>query len=194
MTKALFIIDVQNDFIEGGSCPVQGGELVAQRIGAYLRENAASYDHVVGSRDWHTLESDNGGHFAALGEPDFNETWPAHCIAGTPGAAYHSAIDPSLVSVHIFKGQGRPSFSIFEGTTAEQSTMHEQIALLDITEVDIVGIATDHCVFAAASDALDCALSVTVLSDLTAGVSKDASTLAMATLTSRGARVVQSQE
>ena len=72
MTTALFIIDVQNDFCEGGSLAVVGGAAVAAGITEYLEAHREDYDYVIASRDWHDGNSDNGGHFAvAPAEPDF---------------------------------------------------------------------------------------------------------------------------
>src|SRR6478752_5601992 len=97
MGKALFIIDVQNDFTEGGALGVDGGAAVAAALTRYLAEHRDEYTVVLASRDWHDGDSDNGGHFATDAEPDFVETWPVHCVAGTNGAAYHPALDTSRV-------------------------------------------------------------------------------------------------
>ncbi|MCR2828585.1 isochorismatase family protein, partial [Microbacterium sp. zg.Y909] len=85
MGKALFIVDVQNDFTEGGALGVAGGDAVAVAISRHLAASADQYALIVASRDWHDADGDNGGHFAA-GEPDFVDTWPVHCVAGTEGA------------------------------------------------------------------------------------------------------------
>src|SRR4051794_11761299 len=117
MARALFIVDVQNDFTEGGALGVEGGAAVAAGITEYLRQSPDAYDEVIASRDWHHGTDDNGGHFATTEPPDFVVTWPRHCVAGTPGAEYHPALDTSLIDVHVRKGQGFPAYSIFEGTT-----------------------------------------------------------------------------
>jgi nicotinamidase-related amidase len=98
--RALFIIDVQNDFTEGGALGVTGGAAVADGITQYLRAHPDAYDLVIASRDWHDGDNDNDGHFAA-GTPDFIDTWPRHCVAGTPGAEYHPALDTSLIDVNV---------------------------------------------------------------------------------------------
>ena len=113
MTRALFIVDVQNDFTEHGALGVDGGDAVAERITAFLAAHADEYEIVVASRDWHEGDSDNGGHFSA--EPDFIDTWPPHCVADTDGAAYDEGFDTSAVTHHLKKGQGRPAYSLFEG-------------------------------------------------------------------------------
>lgn len=193
MARALFIIDVQNDFVEGGACAVFGGQAVAEGIASLLGgQMSQSYDYVVASRDWHDPDSDNGGHFALAGViPDYAETWPEHCVANTTGAAYHGAIDQTRIDIHVRKGQGRPAFSIFEGITPSGSLLSDEMRSLDINEVDVVGIATDHCVFAAASDALDLGAKVRVLRHLTAGVNRETSEAALTKLESRGVIIVQ---
>ncbi len=187
--RALFIIDVQNDFTEGGALGVAGGAAVAEGITEYLRANPDAYDLVIASRDWHDGDNDNGGHFAT-GAPDFVDTWPRHCVAGTTGAEYHPALDTSLIDVHVKKGQGVPAYSIFEGTTEEGGDL---IDLLDDKGVDVVhvaGIATDYCVLASARDALDAGREVAVLTDLVAGVAPESSRAALGELAAAGAELL----
>jgi nicotinamidase/pyrazinamidase len=192
MSRALLIVDVQNDFTEGGALGVDGGAAVAAGITAYLREHAGDYDVVIASRDWHDGDNDNGGHFAVGAAPDFVESWPRHCVSGTPGADYHPALDTSAIGVHVRKGQGRPAYSMFEGTADDGSPMPEVLARLDVTDVDVVGIATDYCVRASALDAIDFGASVRVLSDLVAGVAPTSSAAALDELRSAGAEVTPS--
>jgi nicotinamidase/pyrazinamidase len=192
MTRALFIIDVQNDFTEGGALGVEGGNAVAAGISEYLRAHPGRYDAVFASRDWHDAANDNGGHFAGADEPDFIETWPVHCVAGTVGAEYHRALDTSGVTVHVRKGQGVPAYSIFEGTTDDGATVPTTLDALGIDEVDVVGIATDYCVLASARDALAAGRRVRVLTDLVAGVAPESSAAALETLVAAGATVEHS--
>lgn len=187
MTRALFIIDVQNDFAEGGALGVDGGGAVAAGITELLREHPDRYDLVIASRDWHNESDDNGGHFAADEGPDYVTTWPVHCVAGTPGADYHPAIDRDLIHVHIAKGQGVPAYSIYEGTTDDGRTVNEVLDEANVTEVDVAGIATDYCVRASALDALADGRTVTVLTDLVAGVAADSSERALQELRAAGA-------
>ncbi|AYF98259.1 isochorismatase family protein [Protaetiibacter intestinalis] len=170
MARALLVIDVQNDFTEGGALGVDGGAAVAEGITEYLRAHPDRYDVVIASRDWHHGDDDNGGHFATDGAPDYVTSWPRHCVGGTPGAEYHPALDTSLIDVHVRKGQGVPAYSIFEGTTDDGVAFPEELDRLGVTQVDVVGIATDYCVRASALDALDAGRAVTVLDDLVAAV------------------------
>lgn len=170
MTRALLVIDVQNDFTEGGALGVDGGAAVAAGISTYLKAHPDCYAAVVASRDWHHGDDDNGGHFATDAAPDFVTTWPSHCVGGTPGAEYHPALDTSLVDVHVKKGQGVPAYSIFEGTTDDGTPFPQLLDSLGVTDVDVVGIATDYCVRASALDAIAAGRTVTVLDDLVAAV------------------------
>lgn len=189
MTSALFIIDVQNDFTEGGALGVEGGAAVAAGIASLLAEHPDRYDYVFASRDWHDGDNDNGGHFAAV--PDFVDSWPEHCVAGTVGAEYHPALDPSAVDVHVRKGQGKPAYSIFEGVTDEGETVPAALDRLGITDVDVAGIATDYCVLASALDTLESGRTVRVLTDLVAGVAAESSAAALVTLDAAGAEIVE---
>jgi nicotinamidase/pyrazinamidase len=189
MPRALLIIDVQNDFTEGGALGVDGGAAVAAAITAHTRTHADEYALVVASRDWHDATGDNGGHFATDAAPNFVTTWPVHCVAGSTGAEYHPAIDASLIDVHVRKGQGVPAYSIFEGTTDEGGTLVGLLDERDIDAVDVVGIATDHCVRASALDALAAGRSARVLSDLVAGVAPDPSAAALAEIVAAGGEV-----
>ncbi len=190
MTKALFIVDVQNDFTEGGALAVSGGDEVARRITAYLRARAGDYAVIVASRDWHDADHDNGGHFHP--EPDFVDSWPVHCVSGTAGAEYDPELDTAAVTHHVKKGQGIPAYSLFEGTTDDGERVSELIERHGILDVDVVGLATDHCVRASALDALAHGRRVRILSDLVAGVGAASSSAALAELQGAGAEVAES--
>lgn len=192
MSRALFIIDVQNDFTEGGALGVDGGAAVAAGVTELLAQHPERYDHVFASRDWHDADGDNGGHFALNAEPDFVTTWPVHCVAGTPGAEYHPALNTDAVSVHVRKGQGSPAYSIFEGTTDDGSAVADKLEELGVIDIDVVGIATDYCVRASALDALEHGRGVRVLTDLVAGVAQESSVAALAELGHAGAEIVES--
>ncbi|MCR2816464.1 isochorismatase family protein [Microbacterium jiangjiandongii] len=191
MSKALFIVDVQNDFTEGGALGVAGGDAVAAAITRHLAASADQYALIVASRDWHDAGGDNGGHFAA-GEPDFVDTWPVHCVAGTEGAEYDPGLVTDAVTHHLKKGQGAPAYSLFEGTTDDGDTVGELLTRHGILEADIAGIATDYCVRASALDAIDHGLRVRVLADLVAGVAPATSEAALAELAHAGAELAES--
>lgn len=189
MAKALFIIDVQNDFTEGGALGVEGGQQVAADITEYIQDTLGDYDYIIASRDWHDEDNDNGGHFAE--KPDFVDTWPEHCVAGSEGAEFHPDLDTSRVNIQIFKGQGEPAYSIFEGSAPDGRSTLEILNSLDIDDIDIAGIATDHCVRASALDALDEGFNVRVLKDLVAGVAEASSEAALEEIVESGGEVVE---
>lgn len=193
MTRALFIVDVQNDFTEGGALGVTGGDAVAAAITRHLRERAGDYEIIVASRDWHHGDHDNGGHFA-VDEPDYVDTWPVHCVADTAGAEYDPELDVSAVTHHVKKGQGVPAYSLFEGTTEEGHAVADLLTQHGVVDVDIVGIATDYCVRASALDAIAHGRRVRILTDLVAGVADESSAAALAELAHAGAALAASTD
>jgi nicotinamidase/pyrazinamidase len=162
MTRALIVVDVQNDFCEGGSLAVAGGAAVAAAISEHIP--AAGYDHVVATRDHHV---DPGGHFAE--HPDFLETWPAHCVVGTDGVELHEALDRGPLEAVFDKGEHAAAYSGFEGR-AEGVPLADWLRERGVDAVDVVGLATDHCVRATALDAVGNGFATRVLLPLTAGV------------------------
>ncbi|GAA0429634.1 amidase [Acrocarpospora corrugata] len=182
MPTALVIVDVQNDFCEGGSLPVAGGADVAAAITEHLRTHP--YDHVVATRDYHI---DPGPHFSAT--PDYAQTWPAHCVADTPGADFHPAFDTTKVQQIFSKGAHSAAYSGFEGTAPDGATLDFWLRSHAVTHLDIVGIATDHCVRATALDAVRHDFTVHVLLDLTAGVAPATTAAALAQLSDAGAHL-----
>ena len=191
MSRALLIVDVQNDFTEGGALAVEGGDGVASAISEYLRSHAADYAVIIASRDWHDAQGDNGGHFSA--DPDFVDSWPVHCVAGTAGADYDPLLDTGAVTHHVQKGQGRPAYSLFEGATTDGDTVASVLTSAGVLSADVVGIATDHCVRASALDAIAHGVQVRILTDLVAGVAPDASDAALVELAHAGAELVESR-
>ena len=192
MTRALFIVDVQNDFTEGGALGVTGGAAVASGVTELLEKHRDVYRVVVASRDWHDADNDNGGHFATDAEPDFVETWPKHAMAGTDGAEYHPAFDLSSVDIHVRKGQGKPAYSIFEGIDDEGRPVAAMLDELGVTDIDLVGLATDYCVRASGLDAVEHGRHVRVFTDLIAGVAPESSDAALAELGHAGAVITES--
>ena len=192
--RGLLIVDVQNDFTEGGALACDGGQAVARGITAFLAKNADKYDVIIASRDWHDADNDNGGHFALDGDPDFVTTWPIHCVAGTSGADYHPELDTSAVTHHVKKGQGFPSYSMFEGTTDDGLTVVDVLDGHGISSVDVVGIATDYCVLASSKDAIEAGREVRVVTDLVAPVSIPSGQAALDELTHLGATTVTGKE
>ncbi|MGN7200989.1 isochorismatase family protein [Arthrobacter sp. SAFR-044] len=194
MSRALIIVDVQNDFCEGGSLAVPGGAAVAGAISEYLDAHNGEFDHVVATQDWHI---DPGSHFSDT--PDYKDSWPRHCVAGTRGAELHPDLDTEYVDAYFRKGQFAAAYSGFEGLLAPEDavptgerqpgglpgaqagleTDEDAIGLddwlqsHDVEDVVVVGIATDYCVKATALDAVQAGYGVTVVRRLTAGIAED---------------------
>ena len=182
--RALIVVDVQNDFCEGGSLAVTGGAAVAAAISARLRTDGDRWDHVVATRDHHV---DPGAHFSE--HPDFVHTWPPHCRTGTPGASFHPELDVAPFEAVFDKGRFTAAYSGFEGRTPEGTALRDWLAERGVTEVDVVGIATDHCVRATALDAAGAGFATTVLLDLCAGVAPDSTDRALTELRAAGVTV-----
>lgn len=164
MKRALIVVDVQNDFCEGGALAVAGGAEVARLISDHLR--MSDYDAVVATRDYHI---DPGAHFSA--DPDYIDSWPPHCRVGTPGVEFHPNLDTAPVQAVFSKGEYSAAYSGFEGATAEGTGLADWLRAREVNAVDVVGIATDHCVRATALDARQAGFDTRVLLGLTAGVS-----------------------
>lgn len=192
MVRGLLIVDVQNDFTEGGALGCQGGAQVASGITKWLREHAHEYACVVASRDWHNADDDNGGHFSD--NPDYKDSWPVHCVAETEGAQLHPNLETSLITEHVFKGQGKPDYSAFQGVTQEGILLVDVLGDLDVNELDIVGIATDYCIRWSALAAVSLGLRVRVIINLCAAVAKDSAAAALTELAQADAELVVVQE
>jgi nicotinamidase/pyrazinamidase len=176
VSRALIIVDVQNDFAEGGSLAVAGGAGVAAAISEALRSRPDRWDHVVATKDYHV---DPGPHFAD--QPDYVDTWPPHGIAGTPGADFHPELDTDRIEAEFHKGEHAAAYSGFEGH-AGSIGLAAWLRMHDVSDVDVVGIATDHCVRATALDAVREGFATTVLLDLTAGVARETTDRALTQL------------
>jgi len=199
LLRNLLIVDVQEDFVEGGALAVAGGRGVAAAISAFLSEHAERYTTIIASRDWHNPGETNGGHFAARSAasgsgfgfkgdevPNYDTTWPEHCVAGTPGAAYAPELNQDYITYRIKKGQGRPAYSMFEGTTDSGVALADLAMSTGCGRFDIVGIATDYCVLRTALDAARFGFSARVIVDLTAGVATASTAAALTEMHYRG--------
>ena len=193
MSRALIIVDVQNDFCEGGTLAVEGGAAIAGAITEYVDANQQHFDHIVATQDWHI---DPGAHFSD--EPDHKDSWPPHCVAGTKGAELHRDLDTEYIQAYFQKGQFAAAYSGFEGLLAPEDAvptgdrqpgslpaaesyaaaddaigLDDWLQSHDVEDVVVVGIATDYCVMATSLDAVQAGYSVTVIRSLTAGIADD---------------------
>ena len=172
--RALIVVDVQNDFCEGGSLAVDGGAAVAAAITEHLRHERDRYDLVIGSLDDHRPGSTNSGHIALPpAQPDYIDTWPAHCIQGTWGAQPHPNLDTTLIDLWVKKGQGVPAYSAFEARDDGSHSLNRVLVDRDIREITVVGLATDYCVQATCHDARTNVIPTLLDLDLTAAVHPD---------------------
>lgn len=181
--RALIIIDVQNDFCEGGSLAVSGGSAVARRISQLLASDSG-YAHILATKDFHI---NPGEHFSD--HPDYSVSWPPHCVADSPGSEFHPYLDSSAVEAVFKKGHYSPAYSGFEGTDDSGTTLTQWLRDRGVDEVDVVGIATDYCVRATAADASAAGFRTRVLLDLTAGVAPESSARAIEDLRAIGVEI-----
>ena len=181
--RALIIVDVQNDFCEGGSLAVHGAGAVVRAINELLA-GRHGYDHVVATKDLHV---DPGAHFAD--KPDFVDSWPRHCVAGTAGAQFHPELDTAPIEAVFDKGAYTAAYSGFEGA-ADGTSLADWLRARGVDEVDIVGIATDYCVRETAADAARAGFTTRVLVDLTAGVGRESTEQALVDMRKHGVELV----
>jgi nicotinamidase/pyrazinamidase len=192
MKQGLIVVDVQNDFCEGGSLAVPGGARVASDIGGLLHHwtrrdpKAPPYDVVVATKDHHI---DPGSHWAPRGEePDYVDSWPVHCVVGTAGQEFHPNLDTDRIEAVFTKGDHAAAYSGFEGH-AGGVNLAAWLRMRGVDAVDVVGIATDHCVRATALDAAREGFDTTVLLDMTAGVASATVDAALASMKAAGVRL-----
>lgn len=207
---AIIVVDVQNDFVDGSLGTDRGVE-VARGINTWLREvlsvdqgedaeetgegsgarkAANSRPLIVGTMDWHIKPQ---GHFAPDGEePDYQNTWPVHCVADTHGAQICAELNSDLVDVWFHKGEYTPAYSGFEGHLAgEDQTLQQWLNAHEVENVTIVGIATDFCVRATALDALNAGFHVCVIEQLCSAVTEQGGKSAIQELEDAGAEIIR---
>jgi nicotinamidase/pyrazinamidase len=184
--RALIVVDVQNDFCEGGSLAVTGGAALAGAIAAYLA-GRGDYHHVVATQDFHI---DPGDHFSDY--PDYVSSWPPHCLADTAGAEFHPDLDAGRFEAVFRKGAYDAGYSGFSGRDERGTPLADWLRQRDVDQVDVVGIATDHCVRRTAEDAAKQGLATRILVDLTAGVGERSTAAAIKALRAAGVATVTS--
>lgn len=195
---ALGVIDVENDFCEGGSLAVDGGTEVARRTRAWMDAEPQRWTATFATADRHPAVLP--GHFAEPGDaPDLATTWPPHCVSGTPGAELHpllltGATEADRFDTLVAKGQATAAYSGFEGTAADGSTLEAWLRARRVDGVELCGLATDHCVRATALDALAAGFRVRVVADLCAGITPATTAAALAELAAAGAEVTTTAE
>ena len=182
--RALIVSDIQNDFCEGGSLAVTGGSALARAVSDLLADDHG-YAHVVAVKDYHI---EPGNHFSE--NPDYVSSWPPHCVVGTPGAEFHPDLDTSSVEAIFYKGRYTGAYSAFEGADDDGTPLADWLRARGVNELDVVGIATDYCVHATASDAAKAGFRTRVLVNLTAGVAPESTVRALDDLAAAGVELV----
>lgn len=165
---ALLVVDVQNDFCAGGALAVPDGDRVVDPINRLLAAQAAAGAAIFATRDWHPAGS---SHFSGRGGD-----WPVHCVAGTPGAAFHPRLRLPAATVVVSKGQAPDSdgYSAFDGTLPAGETLERALAEHHVGRLIVGGLATDYCVRASVLDARARGLEVFVVRDAIAAVNLQA--------------------
>lgn len=179
---ALLVIDVQNDFCPGGALAVPGGDEIVPGINALMAEAGA----VILTQDWHPADhlsfaSQHAGRAPMeLTEMPYGPQvlWPDHCVQGTPGAAFHPDLNADRADLIIRKGFRREidSYSAFFENDRETPTgLEGYLRTRGITDLTLVGLATDFCVNYSAVDAARLGFAVTVRTDLCRAIDLDGS-------------------
>jgi len=190
MSRALIVVDVQNDFCEGGSLAVTGGAQVAADVSALLQEWQAApaeeraWSHVVATKDHHV---DPGDHWSQ--EPDYARSWPKHCEVGTPGEEFHPNLDPTPLDEVFRKGEHSAAYSGFEGRAPDGTGLADWLRGRGVDEVEVCGIATDYCVRATALDAVREGFTTTLRTAQCAGVAPESTERALVELREAGVRI-----
>ncbi|MDP8216653.1 MAG: nicotinamidase [Candidatus Kaelpia imicola] len=188
--KALFIVDVQNDFCFKGALAVKGADEIIPALNKYITLFQEKKYSVFASRDWHPQ---NSQHFK-----DFGGLWPLHCVQGTEGAKFYPDLKLPQDIIIISSGMGvnEDGYSAFEGRDSKDIALEGVLRGLGIEELYIGGIATDYCVKATTLDALRLGFKVMVLTDGIKGVNieRDDSRKALDEMVSQGASLIDFKE
>lgn len=201
--RALIVVDLQNDFMPGGSLPVPDGDAVVPVANRLMPR----FDLVVASQDWHPA---GHGSFASQhpgNKPgdvvDLNGLdqilWPDHCVEGTDGAALHADLSKDRVAKVFYKGTdlGLDSYSTFFDNAHRKSTgMGDYLREQGVTDVYLLGLATDYCVKFSALDAVECGFKVHVIDDGCRGIDLHAGDVSKALdeMRAAGVEIVTSDE
>ncbi|WP_058234153.1 isochorismatase family protein [Devriesea agamarum] len=201
MPRALLVVDAQNDFTEGGPLGVEGATGVFERIAAHLGAHSGDYAVIIATQDWHI---DPGSHWAD--EPDYVNSWPRHCAAGSDGAELNGIISAALARVEaipvltVVKGEYEAAYSGFEGHVPEHAgeqqghhlagqSLDQALRAYDIDELDIVGLATDYCVRATALDAIRHGYTIRLLTDMVTAIDASAGRAVCAEISAAGGQI-----
>lgn len=180
--SALIVVDMQEDFCEGGSLPVTGCRRIVSKINKYIDYFEKAGLTIVATRDWHPP---NHVSFKERGG-----LWPTHCVAGSEGAQFvkELKLPEDVIVVSKATDPDTEAYSAFTLTP-----LHYVLAMRGVKRLFIVGVATDYCVKETAMEALKLGYEVVVLTDAVAGVSEETSKKALEELVLEGA-ILASEE
>lgn len=175
-SDALLVVDVQRDFLPGGALAVPDGDSIVPALNELAQRFAERGLPVIASRDWHPPDHCS---FEARGGP-----WPPHCIAGTPGAEFDTALDLPENAYIVDKATTpeAEAYSAFQGTKLDA-----WLAERGVERLFIGGVATDYCVLESAMDARSQGYEVVVLADVIRAIDADDGARALEALKSKGA-------
>jgi len=178
--KALFLIDVQNDFCPGGALPVSKGNEIIPVLNKYIELFSKLNLPILASRDWHPKET---RHFKKFGGQ-----WPKHCIQETKGAMFHPDLKLPKETIIISKGMDpeKDSYSAFDGVDSKGTSLDKVLKKLNVEELYIGGLATDYCVRATVLDAVKLGFKVKLLMDGIKGVEPHSSYKALEEMLENG--------
>ena len=202
--KALIVVDIQNDFCEGGSLEVKNSNEIIpvtnKLINYFYRNNLL----VIGTKDWHpsnhkSFAINSGGNIGEIGILNNLPQiwWPQHCVQNSFGSEFHS--DLIEIKNIIYKGTDPEidSYSgFFDNGKLKKTDLFHLLKKHNVTEPFILGLATDYCVKYTVLDALDLKFKVNVIEDACRGVnlSSDDSKLAFDEMKQKGAHIIKSED
>lgn len=203
MMKALILVDIQNDFMPFGSLPVADGDAVVPVANALMPR----FSLVVATQDWHppthgsfasNHPGTSPGDVIELGSVE-QVLWPDHCVQGTPGASFHSALEVARIDQVVRKGTDLSidSYSgFFDNDERSATGLGDLLARQAVDEIVVLGLATDYCVRATVTDAIGLGFGVTVVADGCRAVdlSPGDGERALAAMRTEGARILTSRE
>jgi nicotinamidase/pyrazinamidase len=189
MRNALLVVDLQNDFVEGGALPVPGGTQVVAHVARHVRHFRSEYTFVVATRDLH---EDPPDHFSE--KPDYINTWPPHGVKGTTGAVLCTPISnlvrEKIIQVVVDKGRHAAAVSAFEAVDPRGHLLVDVLREQRIDHIDICGLITEYCIRASALDARKHEFQVRILVNLCGAASPEAAQRAFEDMKAAGCQLM----
>ncbi|WP_221032751.1 bifunctional nicotinamidase/pyrazinamidase [Actomonas aquatica] len=203
MKTALILVDLQNDFLPGGALGVPGGDAVIPVANALMD----SFDVVAATQDWHPADHGSfAANHAGAQVGDLAELgglpqvlWPVHCMQDTPGAAFAPELNAARIAAVFPKGTdvAIDSYSGFQDNGGRRQTgLADYLQAQGVTDVAVMGLATDYCVKATAIDAVAAGFRVTLVTDGCRGVDLADGDVerALAAMVAAGVRLTDSKQ